>query len=64
MTRDLWIAFTTLLVTVVGTGVGVGALVISLHSEIRSDIRRLDDRLRRLEVAAPLTPAITAAAAD
>ena len=64
MTRDLWIAFGTLVVTIIGTGIGVGSLVVALHSEVRSDLRRLDDRLRRLEVAAPREPTITAAAVD
>jgi hypothetical protein len=40
-----------LVVTIIGTGVGVSALVLTLHGEIRADLRRLDDRVRKVEIA-------------
>ena len=47
-----------LVATIVGTGVGVCALVLTLHGNIREDLRAvqnriqgLDDRVREVEIA-------------
>ncbi len=58
VSREQWIAFGALVATIVGTGVGVCALVLTLHGNIREDLRAvqdriqgLDDRVRAVEIA-------------
>jgi hypothetical protein len=58
VSREQWIAFGVLVATIVGTGVGVCALVLTLHGNIREDLRAvqdriqgLDDRVRAVEIA-------------
>jgi len=55
---EQWIAFGVLVATIVGTGAGVRALVLTLHGNIREDLRAvqdriqgLDDRVRAVEIA-------------
>ena len=58
VSREQWVAFGVLVATIVGTGVGVCALVLTLHGNIREDLRAvqdriqgLDDRVRAVEIA-------------
>jgi hypothetical protein len=58
VSREQWIAFGLLVATIVGTGIGVCGLVLTLHGNIREDLRAvqnriqgLDDRVRAVEVA-------------
>ncbi len=49
VSREQWIAFGVLVGTIVGTGVGVCALVLTLHGNIREDLRAVQDRIQGLD---------------
>ena len=48
-----WIVGTgaAVVVSVVGSAVAVIAVVVTLNGDVRADLRRMDDRLRAVEVA-------------
>ena len=46
---ELWIAICMLVVAIIGTGVGVSTLVLTLHGEIRADLRDVQDRIDLLD---------------
>ena len=48
---EQWVAVSGVVLTIIGTGVALAALLTSQIGELRTHIRRLDDRVRAVEVA-------------